>query len=303
MPLEDYLPQIDDRRYDDIVTEIRTRIARYAPEWQPGDSAWTDVNDNDPGVTLAQVYAWLAEMLIYRMNKVPVLNYIKFLELIGIELRAAEPAAAEVAFPVKLTHPNPTVIVPMRAQLSADPGDGGPPLIFETLRAITCWRARLDAVYASDGYSYTDVSAANANATDGYQPFGPQARAGAELALGFVDAAPLPAGELDLAIVVGTDGSAAAFLGCGTPMYPPATLVWEYWDGARWQPLDLLKDETLALTRSGHVSLRIPAGGIVNKTKLTTNPKESCPLLDSRAPGRLPVRTGAGSCSRCARIP
>jgi predicted phage baseplate assembly protein len=300
MPLEDYLPQIDDRRYDDIVTEIRTRIARYAPEWQPGDSAWTDVNDNDPGVTIAQVYAWLAEMLIYRMNKVPVLNYIKFLELIGIELRAAEPAAAEVAFPVKLTHPNPTVIVPMRAQLSADPGDGGPPLIFETLRAITCWRARLDAVYASDGYSYTDVSAANANATDGYQPFGPQARAGAELALGFIDAAPLPAGELDLAIVVGTDGSAAAFLGCGTPMYPPATLAWEYWDGARWQPLDLLKDETLALTRSGHVSLRIPAGGIVNKTKLTTNSKEiarywiHARLADSQyelVPGLLAVRT------------
>jgi predicted phage baseplate assembly protein len=274
MPLADYLPQIDDRRYDDIVTEIRTRIARYAPEWQPGDSAWTDVNDNDPGVTIAQVYAWLAEMLIYRMNKVPVLNYIKFLELIGIELRAAEPAIAEVAFPVKTTHPNPTVIVPLRAQLSADPGDGGPPLIFESVRAITCWRATLDAVYASDGYSYTDVSAANANAIDGFQPFGPQARAGSELALGFLDTAPLPAGELDLAIVVQTDGSGAAFLGCGTPMYPPATLVWEYWDGARWQALDLLKDETLAFTRSGHVHVRIPAGGITNKTKLTTSPKE-----------------------------
>lgn len=281
MPLADHLPQIDDRRYDDIVTEIRTRIARYAPEWQPGDSAWTDVNDNDPGVTISQVYAWLAEMLIYRMNKVPVLNYIKFLELIGIELRAAEPAIAEVAFAVKTTHPNPTVIVPMRAQLSADPGDGGAPLIFETVRAITCWRAVLDAVYASDGYSYTDVSAANKNATDGFQPFGPLARDGAELAFGFIDPAqapavpaPLPAGELDLAIIVQTDGSAASFLGCGTPMFPPATLIWEYWDGARWQPLDVMKDETLAFTRSGHVHVRIPAGGIVNKTKLTTNPKE-----------------------------
>jgi hypothetical protein len=95
MPLEDYLPQIDDRRYDDIVAEIRTRIARYAPEWRPGESAWTDVNDNDPGITLAQVFAWLAEMLLYRMNKVPLLNYIKFLQLIGIELQPAEPAQAE----------------------------------------------------------------------------------------------------------------------------------------------------------------------------------------------------------------
>lgn len=307
MPLEDYLPQIDDRKYDDIVTEIRTRIARYAPEWQPGDSAWTDVNDNDPGVTIAQVYAWLAEMLIYRMNKVPALNYIKFLELIGIELRPAEPAMAEVAFPVKATYVNPTVIVPLRTQLSADPGDGGAPLIFETTRAITCWRATLDAVYASDGYSYTDVTAANANATDGFQPFGPLARTGSELAFGFIDPAqapaipaPLQAGELDLAIIVQTDGSASSFLGCGTPMYPPATLAWEYWDGARWQPLDLLKDETLAFTRSGHVHVRIPPGGIVNKTKLTTNPKEvahfwiRARLADSQyemIPSLLAVRT------------
>lgn len=282
MPLADYLPQIDDRRYDDIVTEIRTRIARYAPEWKPGDAAWTDVNDNDPGVTIAQVYAWLAEMLIYRMNKVPALNYIKFLELIGIELRAAEPAVADVAFPVKATHTESTVIVASRTQLSADPGDGSAPLIFETVRAITCWRAAIDAVYASDGYAYTDVTTANANASDGFQPFGPLARAGSELALGFVDPAkdpatpePLPAGELDLAIVVQTDASATTSLGCGTPLYPPATLVWEYWDGTGWQALDLLKDETLALTRSGHVRVRIPAGGIANKTKLTTNPNET----------------------------
>ena len=68
MPLEDYLPQIDDRSYDDIIAEVRTRIARYTPEWTP---VWTDVNDSDPGITLAQVFAWLSDMLLYRMGKVP----------------------------------------------------------------------------------------------------------------------------------------------------------------------------------------------------------------------------------------
>jgi predicted phage baseplate assembly protein len=274
MPLADYLPQIDDRRYDDIVSEIRTRIARYAPEWRPGESAWTDVNDNDPGVTFAQVFAWQAEMLLYRLNKVPVLNYIKFLELLGIELRAAEPARAEVTFPIKDTHPDPTVIVPSRTQLSADPKDGGPPLMFETVRALVAWRARLDAVLASDGSNYTDVTAANTNATDGFQPFGPQARAGAELAFGFVDAAPLPTGELDLSVIVKRDALSTQYLGCATPAYPSAKLAWEYWDGTRWQCLDLLKDETLAFTRSGHVVLRLPAAGISAKTKLTGDPKE-----------------------------
>ena len=39
--------------------------------------------------------AWLTEMLIFRMGKVPELNYLKFLELLGVELRPAQPALAE----------------------------------------------------------------------------------------------------------------------------------------------------------------------------------------------------------------
>ena len=95
---------------------MRTRIARYTPEWTP---VWTDVNDNDPGITMVQVFAWLAEMLTYRMNKVPELNYIKFLQLLGIELSAAEPAQAEVTFPVKSSFTEPLIIVPERTQITA----------------------------------------------------------------------------------------------------------------------------------------------------------------------------------------
>src|SRR5215510_520371 len=122
MPLENALPQLDDRNYDSLLGEVRTRIARYTPEWTP-TPVWTDVNDNDPGVTMAQVFAWLAEMLTYRMNKVPELNYIKFLQLLGIELNAAEPAQAEITFPVKNSFPKPFVIVPARTQLTAESPD------------------------------------------------------------------------------------------------------------------------------------------------------------------------------------
>ena len=122
MPLDAYFPKIDDRTYDDIMDEVRTRIARYTPEWKP---TWTDLNDNDPGITLTQVFAWLSEMLLYRMNRVPALNYYKFLQLLGIELNAAEPASAEITFPVKKTHTQPYVIVPLRTQISAEDPEGG----------------------------------------------------------------------------------------------------------------------------------------------------------------------------------
>src|SRR6266566_951476 len=133
MPLENFLPTIDDRRFDDIMQEVRTRIARYTPEWTP---VWTDVNDNDPGITMVQVFAWLAEILTYRMSKVPELNYIKFLQLLGIELNAAEPSNAEVTFPIKTTFPDPSVIVPVGTQITAQGPAGAAPIVFETDRAL-----------------------------------------------------------------------------------------------------------------------------------------------------------------------
>jgi predicted phage baseplate assembly protein len=273
MPLDQYVPLIDDRRYDDIITEVRTRIARYAPEWRPGDSAWTDVNDNDPGVTMVQVLAWLTELLTYRMSKVPELNYIKFLQLLGIELNPAEPALAEVTLPVQATYGAPFVIVPSRTQLSADPGDGGPPLIFETQRALIALTAKLAAVLAYDGYSNTDVTEANDDATRGFLPFGPLAVDGSALLLGFSYAGLFPQTELDLAVFVTQDTLQSNAFQCGlppSPVYGPARIRWEYWNGTNWERLDVLKDETVAFTRSGHVHLRLPPTGAMQTLGIET---------------------------------
>jgi len=154
MPLVNLLPVIDDRRFDDIVAEARTRIARYTPEW-------TDLNDNDPGIALVQVFAWLTEMLIYRLGQVPELNYLKFLELLGIELRAAEPAMTEITFPVLATFPGATVSVPLHAQVSAESPGGGAPVIFETDRSLLALRSRLIALQSFDGYLFTDLTSHN----------------------------------------------------------------------------------------------------------------------------------------------
>jgi len=277
MPLQELLPQIDDRRFDDLVAEIRTRISRYSPEWRPGESAWTDVNDNDPGVTIAQVFAWQAEMLLYRLNLVPALNYIKFLELIGLSLLPAEPAKAEVTVPVKPTHTSPTVAIALRTQFSADPGDGEPPVIFETTRAIVAWRATMTNVLvrAEGDVDYQSVRDLNAAAVDGFPVFGDPANDGAELALGFEDPNPMPTGILDLAILVMREGAAAEYLACAdAPVYPPATIHWEFWNGSAWQGLDLVKDETNAFTRSGHIHVRMPAKGISAQVRLETDPAE-----------------------------
>jgi predicted phage baseplate assembly protein len=263
MPLDDHIPKIDDRRYDDIIAEVRTRIARYTPEWSP---VWTDVNDSDPGITLAQVFAWQADMLLYRMGKVPELNYLKFLQLLGIELKPAEPALAEITFPVKEDYTAASyVIVPRRAQISAESPDGDPPLIFETDRAVVALKARLDSVQAFDGYSFNNLSETNLKALEPFDPFGTMAQEGAALLLGFFlpnKTEEFPDIDLDLAIWSTPQQGQAEALQCGFPDIPafaPARIRWEYWNGAEWQSLKLLNDETRAFTRTGHILLKTRA--------------------------------------------
>ena len=45
---------LDDRTFEQLYQELRRRIPAYAPEW-------TDHNDSDPGITLMQMFSWLAE--------------------------------------------------------------------------------------------------------------------------------------------------------------------------------------------------------------------------------------------------
>ena len=96
-------PELDDREFQDIVNEARRKIPLYTPEW-------TDHNLSDPGITLMELFASMTEMIIYRLNKVPDKNYIKFLELIGVELAPPAPARAELTFRLSAALPNVTTI-------------------------------------------------------------------------------------------------------------------------------------------------------------------------------------------------
>src|SRR5690349_19665567 len=115
MPLT--APNLDNRQFADIVAEAKTLIPRYAPEW-------TNFNETDPGITLVELFGWMTEILVYRLNQVPDRNYIKFLQLIGIELEPARPASTELTF--SLSRDNLSVIVPLGTQVAAQNSTGQP---------------------------------------------------------------------------------------------------------------------------------------------------------------------------------
>ncbi len=74
MPLQ--LPNLDDRTYNDLMAESLNLIPTYAPDW-------TNYNPSDPGITLLEVFAYLTEILIYRLNQVTDENQVAFLKLIN----------------------------------------------------------------------------------------------------------------------------------------------------------------------------------------------------------------------------
>ena len=70
------LPQLDDRRYADLVEEARALIPSLYPEW-------TDHNPTDPGIVLVELMAWYTEMVMYHANQVTDANIECFLRLLN----------------------------------------------------------------------------------------------------------------------------------------------------------------------------------------------------------------------------
>jgi predicted phage baseplate assembly protein len=267
VPLASHFPVLDDRRFDDIVEEARTRIPRYTPEW-------TDYNPGDCGFALIELFAWMTELLAFRLNQLPKLTYLKFLQLVGIELRPARSATTILTFPVQQGFSDTVVTVPSRSQVAtAEPDEEGHPIIFETERTLTALRAKLDSVQSNDGYSYTLLTAANEALDDGFAPFGPLATTGSFLLLGFNDEVGEfpPGAELALAFWPKRphkDPPPAPCGGAATAIPSPARIVWEAWAGSEWRPLNILLDETLGFTRSGLVLLQTPGKGQASRAKL-----------------------------------
>ena len=94
------VPNLDDRRFQDLVDDAKRLVQQRCPEW-------TDHNVSDPGVTLIELFAWMTDQVVYRLNRVPDRNYVKFLELIGVSLFPPTAARTQVTF--WLSAPQPDV--------------------------------------------------------------------------------------------------------------------------------------------------------------------------------------------------
>jgi predicted phage baseplate assembly protein len=142
------LPNLDDRRWSDLVDEGRALIPVYSP-------AWTDHNAHDPGITLMEMLAWIAETDIYRVDRIPDSHVRAFLSLVGIRVRPPSAARAVVAFTLK---PGTTEAVPLPATTMLTTGAGATALKFGLRREISVQPAMLVAVQVESGGKFRDVT-------------------------------------------------------------------------------------------------------------------------------------------------
>src|SRR5712691_3820791 len=120
------VPNLDDRHFQDLVDEAKRRIPRYCP-------TWTDHNVSDPGVTLVELFAWMTEQYIYRLNQVPDRNLITFLNLIGMRLEPAQPAKGDITFTLSAAPtPERSVIIPKWTEVATERAETEEAIVFTT---------------------------------------------------------------------------------------------------------------------------------------------------------------------------
>lgn len=235
-------PNLDDRSFQDIVDETKRLIPRFTPEW-------TNHNLSDPGVALIELFAWMSEMVLFRVNQVPERLYVHFLNLAGIEPFPPSVARTDVTFWLSapatqpLTIPAGTEITTSTAATDA--------VIFSTEHDAVVAPPRLHAAHST--------RARDEQTVDGWEDLTYPGSA-----LTCFTSTPVQVGDATLfGFAESLAGSAlrltveATAQGIGVdPANPP--LAWEVWTGESWTPVRVQRDSTGGLNRNGEVVLLIP---------------------------------------------
>ena len=101
MPLP--TPNLDDRDYAGMLRDAKALVPTLAPEW-------TDFNPGDPGVALVELFAFLTESLLFRLNRLPEKAYVELLNLAGVTLSPPGVAKADLVCTLKQAGTEPLTI-------------------------------------------------------------------------------------------------------------------------------------------------------------------------------------------------
>jgi uncharacterized phage protein gp47/JayE len=232
-------PKLDDRTWQDLVNQAKALIPHYAPEW-------TDHNPSDLGITLVELFAWLVEQMIYRLNRVPEKNYVAFLNLLGITRDPAVPAATWVTFKISGDTP---VAIRAGSQVSTQPSVSVESVIFETDEELIADPANLIAQFYTDEGVLVEAPPGLAGVRLHISGTSTGQNGSSRIVLGFDKK---PADKIKLLVRLGQP----------LPKENQAAPTWQYLATSNntitWNDMGDVDDQTAGFTRSGIISLPLP---------------------------------------------
>lgn len=257
------IPDLDDRTYEEILEDALKRLPVHSDEW-------TDHNAHDPGITVLETLAWLAETYSYQLDRVTDAHRRKYLDLLGVRPAPPTPASVDLQLsPDDAVDELPAALqgaeIPEGEPVRVDDGAGFTGT-FETTKPVTLTAASIDRVVTDHTGGLTDNTTANETYGMQFLAFGERAAAGDALYLGF-DRDPFVAAEEDIVDVTvdyhDADLPEIVPHEADDPEFRPSVeLAWQYctdygaWteDGA-WAEFDVRRDQTKQLYRGGTVAL------------------------------------------------
>ncbi|MGW5421728.1 putative baseplate assembly protein [Streptomyces sp. NPDC003943] len=241
-------PHLDDRRFQQFVDDAKRYVQQACPEW-------TDHNVSDPGVTLIEAVAHMADQLVYRLNRVPEKNHLAFLDLLGVTLFPPAAAHAEVTFRLSAPQPEP-VLLPAGTEVATGRTETEEAVVFATVADLTVVPCELTRLLRQEAGGAPEDRTQDVLGGADIPVFTPSPRIGDALLLGLSAAVP------DCVLVLDLDSRVD---GVGVdPRRPP--LVWEAWTTAGgWTVCEVDEDSTGGLNRPGEVVLHMPSGHAVSR--------------------------------------
>ncbi|HET6358878.1 MAG TPA: putative baseplate assembly protein [Streptomyces sp.] len=235
-------PNLDDRRFQDLVDDAKRFIQRRCPEW-------TDHNVSDPGVALIEAFAHMVDQLSYRLNQVPDKIHLDFLDLLGVKLLPPQAARTELTFWLSAVV-EAAVSVPVGAEVATPRTGHGPACVFTVDRELDIVPTAFRHIGMAEAGHGAVLVTERFLAGESVICFSSRPTPGDSLLIGITEAVPRCA--LALRIDCSLEGIGV------DPRRPP--LVWEAWCGEGWLPCEVDRDSTGGLNRPGEVVLLVPEG-------------------------------------------
>jgi hypothetical protein len=247
-------PKIDGRTFEQLLAQAQALAPSYTPEWAAGQP-------HEPGQALLNIYLRLQEHVLGRLNRAPDKNFVAFLDMMGVKLLSAQSAQARVTFTLA-NGAAEHVLVPRGTLLSGEGADGAGQVIFQTQQDLLVTPAVLRRTFSFD--LSEDAVYDHTQDPKEPQPFAVFDGTNLQEHSLYLGHAGLlnqkKPTQIDVDFLLATPASEGSDL----------SVVWEYFDGARWAEIKRFErtrdpntdaliedddDDTRLFTRSGKMRL------------------------------------------------